>query len=110
MSLAAREAARHEAEDAPGAVASTLGTTLALTAVVVGRGQSHPCSEVLFAGPLGQVGAHLTDELQYAVVSMRGQLREVASIAHVHASISRNWGMSGALTPPRLRGFGRVSR
>lgn len=87
--LAAHETARHQTEDLSGAIASALDAPFSFAAVVTAGRQAGPRSEVFFARPLGQIGADFAEELQHAVVGVGGELREVATAAHLHEHLAK---------------------
>ena len=47
---------------------------------------------MLLAGPLAQFDARLADDLQDAVLRVRGQLRQIAATAHLRQYLARKAG------------------
>src|SRR5882672_5242978 len=71
--FAPRQTARHQAKQATGPVAFAPHRAIALAALMAARSQTQPGGEMLLRRPFAQVGAHLPDQLQEAVVGVRRQ-------------------------------------
>src|SRR5450631_1397711 len=79
--FATSQAQCHHAEEASGTIAASLDRPVSLATLVTAGSQSGPGREVLFGGPLGQVGTDFSDDLQDAVFGVRGKLGEILAAA-----------------------------
>src|SRR5437867_13447922 len=77
------QATRHHAEQPPGPIAFAAHRAFTLPALVTPWCQAQPGGKVLLSWPTAQVGAHLSDQLEQAIIGVRWQHSQILAPAQL---------------------------